>query len=166
MMGMPNQAIILITLGRYVRMHSRIGDEDTIASEAKTIISGDSSTGGIYTRFSHDRGMMASDKEVLTSDSDKRVFQGQQLIERDLRETLTESDINVSREDLLTTLVTAIMPNVECILVEGQLDLIKERSAEIGAINARLDSMTKLLAKLEISLDEGFEKFDSIKSRF
>lgn len=82
-----------------------------------------------------------------------------------IKETSTEGDRR-SREEFVVDLVTEFMPGVECILLEGQLDKIKERSAEIGAINARLDVIETHINKMNITLDNAFEKFDAIKSRF
>ena len=86
--------------------------------------------------------------------------------EEGISEISTESDKRRSSEELVVDLVMTIMPSIECILLEGQLDQIKERSSEIGAINARIESIEEHIAILDSTLDRAFEKFDSIKSRF
>ena len=113
-------------------------------------------TGGTYHIISSD--FISSDR-IPTSDY---IMSGEEKI----KETSTESGKKISREELVVNLVTAIMPEVEEILQRGELDLIKERSAEIGAINAHLNSIDKHLVELNKSFDEAFERFDSIKARF
>jgi hypothetical protein len=147
------RAIILITGGKYVMIPYRgIGDRD-IMSGAKLM---PVYTGGSYIIVSPD---LISQDSIPTSDYNT-------LDEERITETSTERGKKASREEQVVNLVTAFMPNVEHILLKGELDLIKERSAELGAIGAHLDSMEEQLAKLNRTLDEAFEKFDSIKARF
>lgn len=152
-----NHAIILITGAEYVRIsyHAR-GDRDTM-SEAKLMPLSDSYTSGTYVIVSPDQ---LSPAHILTSDDENTSE------EDHITETSTESSKKLSREELVVNLVTAIMPEVENILQRGELDLIKEKYVEIGAINAYLDSIDAHLTKLNRTFDEAFEKYDAIKARF
>lgn len=154
-MSKVHRSTILITGGEYVRVlyHAK-GDVDAMLDALMP--ARESYTGGTYHIISSD---FISSDSIPTSDYTMSS-------EEKIMETSTESGKKISREELVVNLVTAIMPEVEEILQRGELNLIKERSAEIGAINAHLDSIDAHLAKLNRSFDEAFEKYDAIKGRF
>lgn len=162
-MSSVGRATILITSWSYTRLACLRGG-GSIMSGAKVAQIVDSYTAGSYS-------ILTPAREDLTSDQKAPIeyqLDGTDELKKSLNlgRISTESGKRVCLEETLVNLVTAIMPDVECILVEGQLDLIKKRSEEIGAINAHLDTINMLLANIDETLEGQFKKFDSMKARF
>ena len=130
---------------------------EIITSDATDAMVFYSYTGGIYKKVSHPH-------EILTSENN--MSEEHEFSTKNLDRTPTESGKSISIEEMVVDFVTMVIPDVEYILTKRQLDLIKERSTEIGAINAHLDSIDAHLAKLNKTFDVAFEKYDAIKARF
>jgi len=111
-------------------------------------------TGGEYHTIGPKFGRLTSDKEG----SEER-----RRITSDLG-TSAEGNKKISLEELADLVITYV-PNIE-LLTREEINTIKNESAETGAIIAHLDSMNELLIKLDKTLDDAFEKFDSIKTKF
>jgi hypothetical protein len=55
--------------------------------------------------------------------------------------------------------------DIDMEITEEELEAIKERSYNLGAINASLDNIGIHLQRINYSLDEAFKKFDEFKKR-
>jgi hypothetical protein len=150
-------ALILITGGKYAKVSCRVVGDETITSEAKEAIVLYSHTGGPYQ-------IVSPHREILTSGKD--MYEERGFSTKNIDKAYTKSGKSISLEEMVVDFVTMVIPEVEHIMTKRQLDIIKERSAEIGAINAHLDSIDVHLAKLNRTFDEAFEKYDAIKARF
>ena len=152
-----NRATILITGNGYVRVSCWVVEDEIITSETKEAVVLNSYTGGLYKKVSHPY-------EILTSEND--MSEEHEFSTKNIDKTHTESGKSISIEEMVVDIVNMVIPDVEYILTKRQLDLIKERSTEIGAINAHLDSIDAHLVKLNKIFDVTFEKYDEIKARF
>lgn len=162
-MSSARQATILITGCRYTKLSHIKGDNGSM-SDTKSEQLVDSYTVGSYSTLSPMQEVLTSDQK---SPSDFQPGSEEELkYFLNLERISTESGKKTCLEETVVNLVTAIMPDVECILVDGQLDLIKKRSEEIGAINAHLDIINMLLANIDETLDVQLKKLDSMKARF
>jgi len=151
-----SRAIILITWGKYARASYHVMGDEIITAKVKEAILCYSLTTGMYETISPYH-------EILTSDGD---ISEESKFNTRIWGRASTSGKGASLEEMVVDLVSMIRPDVEYILTKRQIDLIVERSVEIGAISAHLTSMHALINKLDRNLDEQFEKFDSIKARF
>jgi hypothetical protein len=132
-----------------------MGDEDKM-SEATDVTVSYTHTGGQYEVLSPD--LVGTNKDFSPQPREKIDIRGLEYI-------LTEGGKNVTLEEAVVNLVTAMIPDVNCILTKRQLNLIEESSERIGAINTHLDSIGENIEKLKKHLDVQLKTLELIEAK-